>query len=150
MTMQGVLGLMSARRLDSGSGQDDERDIPPWSQISPTVALALHDLVDEWDRRLQQEPRPEARLSISHLLVERSTVYDLNDFELEVEATLDVLVAICSRPLDDLRSDDLVQPVGRARRPARAVARQLVAHSEQWARWRPNGPEPREILASIR
>jgi hypothetical protein len=115
------------------------------------VRGALAELLEEWDGRIHRGvPRHVLRREISHVSRETGDLYDLNEFERSLNEEIDQLVWICVRPLQDLRYEEVIQPVGRVRRPARGAAQQLSAHSEQWERWAPDFPIPKEILASIR
>jgi hypothetical protein len=115
------------------------------------IRSALCEVLDEWDERLRRgEQRHILRLETSHVSRDTGGLYDLNEFERALQAEIDHIAWICLRPLQDLRYDEVIQPVGRVRRPARGAAQQLSAHSEQWERWAPDFPIPREVLASIR
>jgi hypothetical protein len=115
------------------------------------VRGALAELLDEWDGRIHRGvPRHVLRRETSHVSRDTGGLYDLNEFERSLNEEIDQLVWICVRPLQDLRYEEVIQPVGRVRRPARGAAQQLSAHSEQWERWAPDFPIPKEILASIR
>lgn len=115
------------------------------------VRSALAEILDEWDGRIHRGvPRHVLRRETSHVSRDTGGLYDLNEFERSLKEEIDQLVWICVRPLQDLRYEEVIQPVGRVRRPARGAAQQLSAHSEQWERWAPDFPIPKEILASIR
>jgi hypothetical protein len=115
------------------------------------VRAALAEVLDEWKERADRGvERHDLRLETSHVSRDTGRLYDLNAFERALRDEVDQLVWICLRPLQDLRYDEIIQPVGRVRRPARSAAQQLSAHSEQWERWAPDFPIPKEILASIR
>jgi hypothetical protein len=115
------------------------------------VRAALVEVLDDWAERLNRGiSRNELRLAIGHVSRDTGGLYDLNPFEASLLEEIDQLVWICVQPLQDLRYDEVIQPVGRVRRPARSAAQQLSAHSEQWERWNPDFPLPKEILASIR
>jgi hypothetical protein len=115
------------------------------------VRAALVEVLDEWQERAGRGvERPALRLETSHVSRDTGGLYDLNAFERALQDDIDQLVWICVRPLQDLRYDEVIQPVGRVRRPARSATQQLSAHSEQWERWAPDFPIPKAILASIR
>lgn len=115
------------------------------------IRVALCELFDEWEEGLRRgQQRHLLRLETNHISRDSGGLYDLNEFEKALQAELDQIAWICLRPLQDLRYEELVQPIGRVRRPARGAAQQLSAHSEQWDRWAPDFPIPKEILASIR
>jgi len=148
-----ILGITSTDIYET----DIERDLDkaPIDNGSLLAALpirsALSEILDELEERLRRrQQRQRVRLETSHVSRGSSGLYDLNDFEKALKADIDHLAWICRRPLQDLRYDEIVQPVGRVRRPARGAAQQLSAHSEQWERWAPDFPIPREVLASIR
>jgi hypothetical protein len=148
-----ILGITS--KYMHKAGEESEGDTAPArsdSFLAPLpVRSALSEVLDEWEERLRRgEHRVQVRLETNHVSRDTGGLYDLNDFERALQADIDQLIWICLRPLQDLRYDEIIQPVGRVRRPARGAAQQLSAHSEQWERWAPDFPIPREVLASIR
>lgn len=57
------------------------------------------------------------------------------------------LHSISDRPRRDLRYDDLVAPVARARRLATSALSHLASHSDCWQQRTLNGVQPRKVLA---
>ena len=148
-----ILGITST--IIHEADTEPNRDKSPTDSGSLLAALpirsALSELLDEFRERLRRgQHRHQVRLETSHVSRDRSGLYDLNEFERALQADIEHIAWICLRPLQDLRYDEIIQPVGRVRRPARGAAQQLSAHSEQWERWAPDFPIPRELLASIR
>ena len=112
---------------------------------------AIAEVLEDWvSRGVRGESDSSRRLTTAHVSRDIGNLYELTEFEKALHAEADQLVQICRRPLQDLRYQETVQPVGRVRRPARGAAQQLAGHSEQWERWAPDFPIPREILASVR
>lgn len=131
---------------------DDPIGGPQFGKLpSLTVRMALAEVLEDWDSRARRnEQRAERRVTTTHLSRDVGNLYELNEFEQSLRREIDHIAWICLQPLDDLRYEEVVQPVGRVRRPARGAAQQLAAHSEQWERWAPEFPIPREVLAAIR
>lgn len=148
-----ILGILATDSSD-GNEESDEIDAPIHDDANLAgqhIRGAFCELLDEWDeRRRRGQPLHILRLELNHVSRDSGGLYDLNDFENALKTDLDQLIWICLRPLQDLRYDETIQPVGRVRRPARGAAQHLSAHSEQWERWAPDFPVPKEILASIR
>jgi len=119
----------------------------------PSVVLrvALVEILDDWSRRESLgEPVAVRRLNTNYVSQSEGNLIDLSDFEKSLYSELDQIVWICQRPIQDLRYEELVQPVGRIRRLARGAALQLTSHSEQWERWAPEFPIPKEVLGMLR
>lgn len=57
------------------------------------------------------------------------------------------LHSISDRPRRDLRYDDMVAPIGRARRLATSALSHLTSHSECWQKRTLSGVQPRKVLA---
>lgn len=148
-----ILGIVTAttRAVEADAPEAVGRE-PVDALLAPLpVRNALAEILDDWDERARRgEPPHTRRLKTNHVSRDTGGLYDLNEFERALAGELDHLVWMCLRPLQDLRYDEVIQPVGRVRRPARGAAQQLSAHSEQWERWAPDFPIPREVLASIR
>ncbi|WP_440104684.1 hypothetical protein [Streptosporangium sp. H16] len=68
----------------------------------------------------------------------------------EIAEHLDALRAVCHDPADRLRVVNRLVPVGLARRITPATITRLAGHSEDWNRLRPDGVEPKVVLASSR
>lgn len=148
-----ILGLVTAATMPGTADATDDLAALPNDASQPTLPVrsALSEVLDDWDSRQRRGESPALRrLGTIHVSRDSGNLYELNEFEQSLRAELDQLVWICLRPLQDLRHQEIVQPVGRVRRPARGAAEQLAAHSEQWERWAPDCPIPREVLASIR
>lgn len=148
-----ILGITSTNIHETDKGTEpDEVPVDSGSLLAALpIRSALSEILDELEERLRRgQQRHQVRLETSHVSRDSSGLYDLNAFEKALQEDIDHLVWICLRPLQDLRYDEIIQPVGRVRRPARGAAQQLSAHSEQWERWAPDFPIPREVLASIR
>jgi len=148
-----ILGIVSISSTDASEDADKSEVLTDDNARLAALPIrsALCELIDEWEeRRRRGEPLHVLRRETSHVSRDSGGLYDLNEFEKTLQAELDHLTWICLRPLQDLRYDETIQPVGRVRRPARGAAQQLSAHSEQWERWDPDFPIPKEILASIR
>lgn len=148
-----IIGMV-ASGFTSGRVESDVDEAPVHDDsllAGLPIRSALCELLDEWDEGLRRgDQRHVLRLETSHVSRESGGLYDLNEFEIALQDDIDQLAWICLRPLQDLRYEEVIQPVGRVRRPARGAAQQLSAHSEQWERWAPDFPIPREVLASIR
>lgn len=115
------------------------------------VRAALRDFLTTADQVLVGSvSRAAGREMVLHVSSEDATLFDLNEFEEALIRDLEFLTWICRRPLQDLRYDEMVQPVGRVRRPSRGAAQHLVAHTEYWERWQGDHPIPREVLAVLR
>ena len=148
-----ILGIISVALTDGTTELGDGEALNHDDALLPGLPTrsALCEILNEWEeRRQRREQRHVLRRETSHVSRDSGGLYDLNEFERALQADIDQLVWICLRPLQDLRYDEAIQPVGRVRRPARSAAQQLSAHSEQWERWAPDFPIPREVLASIR
>lgn len=118
---------------------------------SVVVRAALVEILDDWSRRESLgEPVAVRRMNTNYVSQSEGNLIDLSDFERSLYSELDQIVWICQRPLQDLRYEELVQPVGRIRRLARGAALQLTSHSEQWERWAPDFPIPKEVLGMLR
>lgn len=148
-----ILGIISMSSNDGAEESEEGEALNQADALLPALPIrsALCEILDEWEERHRRgEQRHVLRRETSHVSRDSGGLYDLNEFEKALQADIDQLAWICLRPLQDLRYDETIQPVGRVRRPARGAAQQLSAHSEQWERWAPDFPIPREILASIR
>lgn len=156
-----ILGIKAKPRPADGGVDDVSLSVDSLESVAVVVdesllaalpvRAALAEILDEWDGRVHRGiPRHVLRCETTHVSRETGGLYDLNDFEQLLTKEIDQLVWICVWPLQDLSYEEVIQPVGRVRRPARGAAQQLSAHSEQWDRWAPDFPIPKEILASIR
>jgi hypothetical protein len=148
-----IFGIASKSMYETEVDLDDDTPLAHSDSLLATLPIrnALAEVLDEFEERIRrEEQRHQLRLDTGHVSRDSGGLYDLNEFERALRTEIDQLAWICMRPLQDLRYDEIIQPVGRVRRPARGAAEQLSAHSEQWDRWAPDFPIPREVLASIR
>ena len=76
---------------------------------------------------------------------------DLNELESLLAEVIDKghLHEISRRPRFDMRYDELVLPVSRAKRLAGSAERHLAAHSECWQRRTLTGIQPRKIMGMV-
>ena len=76
---------------------------------------------------------------------------ELNDLETKLQNVLEKghLHEISRRPRYDMRYDELVQPVSRAKRLASSSHRHLAAHSECWQRRTLTGIQPKKIMGLV-
>ena len=91
-----------------------------------------------------------AKKTISPMLPSELAVqYELEQLEKELTNVLKKghLQAISDRPRRDLRYDDIVTPVARARRLATSAISHLASHSDCWQQRTLSGLLPRKVLA---
>ena len=83
------------------------------------------------------------------LPAEMATQCELEELERNLALVLRAghLHSISDRPRRDLRYDDLVAPVARARRLATSALSHLASHSDCWQQRKLSGVQPRKILA---
>jgi hypothetical protein len=75
---------------------------------------------------------------------------DRQALEEALEGDLRYLAAVCFRPAIRLRPVNRLLPVSRSRRITPATVVRLAAHSEDWARVRPDGVQPEHVLTPQR
>lgn len=109
------------------------------------VELALLQIVELIDFKETQLPSP---LLPSQLF---DVEGDLNELELLLAEVIDKghLHEISRRPRFDMRYDEFVLPVSRAKRLASSAERHLSAHSEYWQRRTLTGIQPRKIMGMV-
>lgn len=109
------------------------------------VELALLQILKLIDFDSMQFPSP---LLPSQLFDEEG---DLNELELLLHEVNDKghLHEISRRPRFDMRYDEMVMPVSRAKRLANSAERHLAAHSECWQRKTLSGLQPRKIMGMV-